>query len=75
LLDYWYSDILASMKAKPAGKEATTMVKFTVRLSPELLEEVQIRKIREKITLEQLAARAFEAYLKTPIPGGRGGAR
>jgi predicted HicB family RNase H-like nuclease len=51
------------------------MVKFTVRLSPELLEEVQIRKIREKITLEQLAARAFEAYLKTPIPGGRGGAR
>jgi hypothetical protein len=53
---------------KKNNTEGKKLVKLTVRLSPKLFDRVQIRRIREHVTLEALAARAFEAYLKAPIP-------
>lgn len=43
------------------------MIKFGVRLPEDLLEEVQVRAIREKRTLQELTAIALAAYLKTPL--------
>lgn len=43
------------------------MIKFGVRLPETLLEEVQVRAIREKRTLQELTALALAAYLKRPI--------
>jgi hypothetical protein len=53
---------------KTTKRETTTkMVKFSTRLSDKLVEEVQIRAIREKLTLQELVGAALAAYLKTPL--------
>jgi metal-responsive CopG/Arc/MetJ family transcriptional regulator len=46
---------------------AIPLVKFSVRLPDQLLEEVQVRAARERRTQQDLVADALEAYLKTPL--------
>ena len=40
---------------------------LTVRISEALAERIKIRAVREKLTLQELTARALEAYLRTPL--------
>ncbi|HKN01435.1 MAG TPA: hypothetical protein VJX23_13035 [Candidatus Binataceae bacterium] len=51
------------------------MVRLTVRISPDLVERVKIRAVRERTTLQALVAAALEAYLKTPLSKREGGGR
>lgn len=46
---------------------AQPLAMLTVRLRPDLIERAKIRAIKEKSTLQNLAAAAIEAYLKTPL--------
>lgn len=48
-------------------KPADNLIKVTVRLPEALMERIKIRAIRERRSVQDLAAAAFEAYLKTPI--------
>jgi hypothetical protein len=59
------------MKKPPPGE--APMFKFTVRLSRSLADELKIRAVRERKTLQEIAAIALTTYLRTPI--GKGGER
>ena len=53
------------MKAKATKQPATPeTVKTTLRLPVELWDRIQHRAIDEKLSLQQIAERALEAYLK-----------
>jgi hypothetical protein len=58
---------------KKPQPEDETLFKLTVRLPRALADEAKIRAIREGKTLQEIAAIALTAYLRTPI--GKGGAR
>ena len=45
-------------------KEAAQLKLFTVRIPEKLIERLKIRAVKQHISLQELAARAFEAYLK-----------
>lgn len=49
------------------------MVRLTVRIPPSLAENVKVKAIREKITLQQLVTDLLSEYLKrsTKREGGR----
>jgi hypothetical protein len=58
---------------KKPQPEDQTLFKLTVRLPHTLVDEAKIRAIREGKTLQEIAAIALTAYLRTPI--GKRGAR
>jgi predicted DNA binding CopG/RHH family protein len=41
--------------------------RLTVRITDALAERVKIRAVKEKLTIQELTARALEAYLRTPL--------
>jgi predicted DNA binding CopG/RHH family protein len=45
----------------------TPTFRLTVRITDTLAERIKIRAVREKLTLQELTARALEAYLRTPL--------
>jgi predicted HicB family RNase H-like nuclease len=45
-------------------KEATQLKSFTVRIPEKLIERLKFRALKQRTTVQELAARAFEAYLK-----------
>ncbi len=44
------------------------ITKTTIRIEDELLRRAQHRCIDEEITFQQMVERAFEEYLKKPLP-------
>jgi hypothetical protein len=52
------------------SKDQPSMVstfRLTVRIPEALAERVKIQAVKEKLTIQELTARAFEAYLRTPL--------
>lgn len=43
------------------------LFRMTVRVPESLAERVKIRAIKEKLTIQELTARALESYLRTPL--------
>jgi plasmid stability protein len=46
-------------------KEDTGLKSFTVRLPQKVIERLKIRAIEEHTSVQELAARVFETYLKS----------
>jgi hypothetical protein len=47
-------------------REATQLKLFTVRIPEKLIDRLKIRAVKEHSSVQELAARAFELYLKQP---------
>jgi predicted DNA binding CopG/RHH family protein len=45
-------------------KEATQLKPITVRIPEKLVERVKIRAVKQHISVQELAVRAFELYLR-----------
>jgi len=52
---------------KTTKREASDMVKVTIRLPQQLVERGKIRAIKEHRNFQDVIAEALEALLKTPL--------
>jgi hypothetical protein len=52
---------------KMKNREGQPMFKVTMRLPENLVERAKIRAIKEHRTLQEIAAAALDAYLRSPI--------
>jgi predicted DNA binding CopG/RHH family protein len=48
----------------------TPTFRLTVRITEALAERVKIRAVKERLTIQELAAHALELYLRTPLKRG-----
>jgi len=60
-LSIWHHPHMKTLK-----REAKPMFRLTVRIPEALAEEVKVRAIREKTTLQQLVTDLLAEYLKRP---------
>ncbi|MBV8771498.1 MAG: hypothetical protein JO166_04070 [Deltaproteobacteria bacterium] len=63
------SSSLSSLSVKKL-KEATRLKTLAVRIPEKLIDRLKFRALKEHTTVQELAARAFESYLKQPREEG-----